>query len=175
MQHPSAVHPLTTVGSTGVNRTSMAEWLASSHPNPEQAWAEWQDRGIAVIPVGHLFGAVRIPEAVVYAAVESTDSDDVGVTLAQHLNGPVIHDARGRNYYVLVRPEARVNWGPAILGVEHLATHTHLGVPAMDRCEHTERTPIYWACPGIRPGHCDADATGILIRAGGQRLTEVTQ
>lgn len=156
-------------------RTSMTEWLADSHPDPKQAYAEWESRGVAVIPVGVRFGAVRIPEAVVHAAVGSTDADEVGVALAEGLDGPVIHDARGRNFYALVRPEACMDWGSSFPGVERLAPQTHLGVPAIERCENTPKTPIYWAVPGIRPGHCDANATGLLIRAGAERLTEAPE
>ena len=154
-------------------RTSMAEWLASSHPIPEQVWAEWKTDGVAVIPLGPQYGAVRIPEAIVHAAVESTGPDDVAIVLAQHLDGPVIHDARGRNYYALTRSDADIDWGPAVAGVEQLAPRTHLGVPVGSRCENTPVTPIYWAVPGLRPGHCNASAVGVLIRRGAERLSEV--
>lgn len=155
-------------------RTSMGMWLASSHPTPEKPWREWGESGIAVLPTGAAFDAVRIPEDVVHAAVESTDLDTVGVALAERLDGPVIHDARGRNYYVLVQPGARVDLEPAVDGVEHLPARTHLGVPSIELCEHTRETPIYWAVPGIRPGHCDANALGLIVRAGIRRLAEAT-
>ncbi|WP_405710140.1 hypothetical protein OG264_16165 [Streptomyces xanthophaeus] len=158
-----------------MNRTSMAEWLASSHPEPDQVWAEWRDRGVAVIPLGPQYGAVRIPEAVVYAAAESSDPDDVGVVLAQALDGPVIHDARGRNFYMLVRSDTLVDWGRTVAGVEQLGPRTHLGVPASNRCENSPHTPVYWAVPGLRPGHCDPNAVGLLIRRGAELLSEAAR
>ncbi|MGW2582140.1 hypothetical protein ACWCYZ_12510 [Streptomyces virginiae] len=155
-------------------RTSMGMWLASSHPSPEQPWHEWAKRGVAVIPTGAAFDAVRIPEGIVHAAVESTDADTVGVALAERLDGPVIHDARGRNYYVLIRPGVCLDLGLASPGVELLPARTHLGVPATELCEHSPETPIYWAVPGIRPGHCDANAAGLLVRYGARRLAEAS-
>lgn len=155
-----------------VARTSMGMWLASSHRTPEQPWHEWAAHGVAVLPTGTAFDAVRIPEAVVHAAVESTAADTVGVALAERLDGPVIHDARGRNYYVLTRPGACLDLGPAADGAELLPAGSHLGVPAIDRCEYTPESPIYWAVPGIRPSHCDSNATGLLVRAGSCRLSD---
>ncbi|MCX4526431.1 MULTISPECIES: hypothetical protein [unclassified Streptomyces] len=150
----------------------MTDWLAGGHPDPGQAYAEWAERGVAVIPVGATFGAVRLPEAVVHAAVGSTDRDDVGFALADRLDGPVIHDGRGRNYYALIRPDAHINWRTAATGVERLAPRTHLGVPAMSRCEYAPHTPIYWAVPGVRPGHCDPASIALLVRVGVARLEE---
>ncbi|RST03105.1 hypothetical protein EF910_21190 [Streptomyces sp. WAC07149] len=152
----------------------MADWLAASHPNPRQAWTEWTDHGVAVIPVGQTFGAVRIPEAVVHAAVESTDPDDIAFALAERLDGPVIHDGRGRNFYPLLRPEDRLDWRTSARGVECLAPRTHLGVPAVNRCEYTRETPIYWSVPGTEPSHCASASVALLIRVGAARLDEAT-
>lgn len=156
------------------SRTTMAEWLAASHPDPRQVWAEWTENGIAVIPVGQTFGAVRIPDAVVHAAVESTHPDDIAFALSERLDGPVIHDGRGRNFYPLLRPEDRLDWHTKAPGVEHLTPRTHLGVPAMHRCEYTSETPIYWSVPGTEPSHCHSASVVLLIRVGTARLDEIT-
>ncbi|MFJ6935676.1 hypothetical protein [Streptomyces sp. NPDC101132] len=153
-------------------RTAVAEWLAQSHDNPQQAHTEWAQRGIAVLPTGGRFGAVRIPEALVQAAVESTDNDHVGYVLAEQLNGPVIHDGRGRNYYALLRPEDRLAWATTAPGVEYLPPRTHLGVPAAGLCQYTAATPIYWAVPVIRPSYCDLAALAMLVHVGAARLAE---
>lgn len=153
-------------------RTSMGMWLASSHRTPEQPWHEWAADGVAVLPTGSAFDAVRIPAVIVHAAVESADADTVGIALAERLDGPVIHDARGRNYYALVRPRVRIDLEPTSPGVELLPAQTHLGVPAVERCENTPVTPIYWAVPGNRPGHCDAAAVALLVRVGAARLAD---
>jgi len=153
---------------------TMAEWLASSHPEPKRVWTEWTDHGVAVIPTGHQFTAVRMPEALVHAATESDDPDEVAFVLATHLDGPVIHDGRGRNYYALVRPEGADGWDVTSPGVEFLAPRTHLGVPAQTRCEYTPATPIYWAVPGTAPSYCDAGSVAILAHVGAARLSEAT-
>ncbi|MFI8104692.1 hypothetical protein [Streptomyces sp. NPDC086023] len=153
-------------------RTTVPNWLAQSHDNPQQAHDEWRERGIAVLPTGGVFGAVRLPEGLVQAAVESTDNDHVGFVLAEQLDGPVIHDARGRNYYALLRPEDRLAWDTTSPGVEYLPPRTHLGVPAAGLCQYTAATPIYWAVPVIRPSYCDLGALALLVRVGAARLAE---
>ncbi|MFE3786875.1 hypothetical protein [Streptomyces goshikiensis] len=152
--------------------TSLAEWLADSHPNPPEAWAEWATRGVAVVPLGTLFSAVRIPEAIAHAALESTDPKRVNKILAARLEGPIIHDGRGRTYYPLVRAEARLDWDTAAPGVEHLAPATLLGVPAVALREYTPATPIYWAVAGYSPRHCESAAVALLVRVGSARLEE---
>ncbi|MFI8104293.1 hypothetical protein [Streptomyces sp. NPDC086023] len=153
-------------------RTAVSDWLAQSHDQPRQAHAEWAERGIAVLPTGGVFGAVRIPESLVRAAVESADNDHVGYVLADRLNGPVIHDGRGRNYYALLRPEDRLAWDTTAPGVEYLPPRTHLGVPAAGLCEYTTVTPVYWAVPVIRPSYCDLASLALLVRIGAARLAE---
>ncbi|MFE3992049.1 hypothetical protein ACFXPW_10260 [Streptomyces goshikiensis] len=152
--------------------TSLAEWLAASHPNPKDVWAEWVGRGVAVLPLGTLFGAVRIPEAVVHAAVESAEPKRVNAVLADRLEGPVIHDGRGRAYYPLVRTEARLDWGTSVPGVELLAPATLLGVPALNLRRYTPAAPIYWAVAGYSPRHCESSAVALLVRVGAARLEE---
>ncbi|MFI8104321.1 hypothetical protein [Streptomyces sp. NPDC086023] len=113
----------------------------------------------------------RLPENLVHAATESADHDHVGYLLTTRLDGPVIHDGRGRNYYALIRPEDRVAWHSTAVGVECLPPHTHLGVPATVRCEYTPQTPIYWAVPVVRPSFCDPASIGLLVRVGAARVS----
>ncbi|MFE9845755.1 hypothetical protein [Streptomyces goshikiensis] len=152
--------------------TTLADWLADSHPDPRQVWADWVAHGVSIIPIGTLFSAVRIPEAIVHAAVETTSSHRIGHILADRLDGPVIHDGRGRNFYPLLRVEARLDWGTTAPDVEHLAPGTHLGVPALTLDRYTPATPIYWAVAGYSPRHCDTAATALLVRVGAARLEE---
>ncbi|MFB0628361.1 hypothetical protein [Streptomyces sp. AB3(2024)] len=79
-----------------------ADWYASCLPEPADAHAEWQDHGIAVLPLGARFEAVRIPDALAYAATESSEHRVVDMALALAFEGPLIHDSRGRNHYALV-------------------------------------------------------------------------
>ncbi|MFD6467859.1 hypothetical protein [Streptomyces goshikiensis] len=151
---------------------TLAEWLACSHPDPRQAWADWVAHGVTVIPVGTLFSSVRIPEAIVHAAVESTDPRQINKVLANRLDGPVIHDGRGRNFYPLIGAEARLDWDTTAPGVERLAPATQLGVPAPNLHRYTPATPIYWAVAGYTPRHCGSAAVALLVRVGGARLEE---
>ncbi|MEV0416487.1 hypothetical protein AB0I68_38590 [Streptomyces sp. NPDC050448] len=125
-----------------------------------------------MILVGTFFGAIRVPEAIVHAAVESTDAEEIDFVLSDRLDGPVIHDGRGRNYYMLINPEARLDWGTSAPGVEFLPPGTYLGVPAVNLFHYTPQTPVYWTVPGVTPGHCDSAAVALLIRVGAARLAE---
>ncbi|MFD4924199.1 MULTISPECIES: hypothetical protein [Streptomyces] len=154
------------------SRTTLAEWLACSDPDPRQVWKDWMFHGVAVLPVGTLFGAVRIPEAIVHAALESTDREYIHPILADRLDGPVIHDGHGHNYYALIGPEAHLDWGTSAPGVKRLAPATQLGVPATNLHKYTARTPIYWAVSGAEPRHCAPGSVALLVRIGAARLEE---
>lgn len=153
-------------------RTALADWLAGSQPDPEQVHTEWAKHDVAVLLLGIFFSAVRVPDAIVHAAVESENSEEIEFVLSDRLDGPVIHDGRGRNYYMLISSEARLDWGTSAPGVECLPAGTFLGVPAVDVVHYTPRTPVYWAVPGVTPGHCDSAAVALLVRVGAARLAE---
>ncbi|GHC71691.1 hypothetical protein [Streptomyces flavofungini] len=110
----------------GTESRAIAEWLAKAHPLPDQARGEWARQGVALLPLGRRFDAVRVPAERVHAAVGSDKPTTVTVALADWLHGPVIRDTRGcdRPYYVLVDPAA--DWGGA---EERLSTDSYLGVP----------------------------------------------
>ncbi|MDH6215994.1 hypothetical protein M2283_003298 [Streptomyces pseudovenezuelae] len=116
----------------------ISEWLARAHPVPQQACAEWSDQGVALLPLGGLFAAVRLPGELVHAAVDSTDADRVAAALKALLHGPVIHDHRvaGATYYALI------NWGAGLIEQMEQTEDTlclgegaYLGVPRIDRRE----------------------------------------
>ncbi|MFD5700632.1 hypothetical protein [Streptomyces lasiicapitis] len=111
---------------TTAEQRRITTWLARTHPLPQQAHAEWAFRGVALLPLGRRFDAIRVPTERVHAAVGSSDPDVVAATLAEWLDGPVIRDTRHSNgaYYVLVRPGAQ--WDGA---EEYLGKDTYLGVP----------------------------------------------
>ncbi|MFC9507560.1 hypothetical protein [Streptomyces sp. NPDC057002] len=128
-------------------------WLASAHPSPDTARGEWSSAAkLAVIPLGRVFEAVRLPERVVHRAVASADRDTVSDRLARCLSGaPVIHDPGFRRYYALVPPGTAQMWCTPV--AECLGQGTYLGVPRADRIELDEYGQAsYWAVPVVRPG-----------------------
>lgn len=151
--------------------TAIAEWLAGAHPIPGQVRAEWWAQGVALLPLGNRFAAVRMASDVVHAAVGSEDRGDVAVSLGELLGGSILYDRRvvGGTYYALVQPHAGLVWA-----YEDVATclghGTYLGVPRLDR----QQPPgTYWLIPPRYEGDlCPPRAIISLVRAGRERLTE---
>jgi len=149
----------------------IAQWLARAHPVPEQARAEWATQGVALLPLGKLFCAVRLPGDLVSAAVSSAAADQVADALAKLLQGPVIHDHRstGATYYALI------NWGAGVIqqmdqndDAPCLSTGTYLGVPRIDR---REPPGTYWVVPPRYDGDlCRPGAVRSLIAKGRRTL-----
>lgn len=141
-----------------------ADWYASCLSEPANAHAEWQDHGVAVLPLGASF-----------EAVVSSDRRLVDIALARALEGPVIHDSRGRNYYALVEPGTSDRWS-ARSPVECLSRGTHLGVPDTTVDRPSEGRPIYWASPPA-PGayFCRTAAVQLLVPIGAARIAEAVQ
>jgi hypothetical protein len=114
---------------------------------------EWDSEArLALIPLGRLFDAVRIPEAVVHHAFATHDQAGVARRLARHVHGgPVIHDPAGRRYYALVPSGTAAGWrAPA---AECLGEGTYLGVPRPDLTDPAQGMLCsYWAVAVNRPG-----------------------
>lgn len=143
-------------------------WLASAHACPHAPRREWSSPArLALIPLGRLFDAVRIPAPVAHDAFASHDLTVVGRRMARHLRGPVIHDPAGRRYYALVPPGTADAWrAPA---AACLGEGTYLGVPRADLTELNPGTLCsYWAVPMTRPGKlCQAPDVLTLVMVGG--------
>ncbi|MEU7554060.1 hypothetical protein AB0B01_17265 [Streptomyces sp. NPDC044571] len=151
------------------NTTS--DWYAHSLADPADAYAEWKAHGVAVLPLGEFFEAVRLPEELANAAAASEVTAVVNDALAG-LEGPVIHDSRNRNYYALVAPGTRDHWSSRHQ-VECLGHGTQLGVPELDRHRPDPGHPIYWAAaPGPGAFFCHVAALKLLIRIGTARLAD---
>ena len=149
-----------------------ADWYAHCLPDPADAHAEWREYGVAILPLGEYFEAVRIPGRIALAAVDGGEGRVVDLSLALALEGPVIHDSRGRNYYALVEPGTGRNWNPRH-AVECLGHGTHLGVPDIGQDRPAPGRPVYWAAvPGPNAFFCRPSALGLLVRVGVARLTE---
>ncbi|MFF4421195.1 hypothetical protein ACFY04_10490 [Streptomyces sp. NPDC001549] len=149
-----------------------ADWYAQSLADPAAAHAAWREYGVAVLPLGARFEAVRIPDALVHEAVESSEDRVVDLALALALEGPVIHDARGRNHYALVAPGTARRWRSRS-AVECLGDGTHLGVPDLGRDRSAPGRCLYWAAaPGAGAYFCRVAAVRLLVRVGAARLAE---
>lgn len=150
------------------------KWLASSNPEPRQAQAEWQDHGLALLRLGR-FEVVRIPDAIVHAATESSQNGVADLAVTWALEGAVIHDSRGRTYYALVSPGTSDRWRVRA-GVECLGPGTHLGVPDTTLVQATPHRPIYWAAlPAAGAYFCRTAVIQLLVRVGAARIVEVSE
>lgn len=149
---------------------AVTEWLASAHDVPAQARREF-DVGVALVPTGTRFDAIRLPADVVHAAARSEDPDAVAVFLARILeDGAVIHDAYGVGvwYYALVPPGTYADW--RVPGAECLRPGTWLGVPRPDL---TARPGPHWTLPpGAVGSVCSARAVADLVALGQAGLRE---
>ncbi|MFD4631217.1 hypothetical protein ACFVYR_18455 [Streptomyces sp. NPDC058284] len=141
------------------------DWLARALGEPAQARREWAETGVAMLPCGRRFDAVRLPERLVHAAVRSTDPQEVAARLAQSLNGPVIYDGRtmGGTYYALTRPRRKGAWRHQDVA-PWLGTDTYLGVPKLTR---TEPPGTHWVvAPRYEGDLCEPLAVEALSRIG---------
>ncbi|MGW2226603.1 hypothetical protein [Streptomyces formicae] len=155
----------TTKRSTGQAADAVAEWLARQLAEPAQAWREWREVGVALIPLGRGFVAARVPEALVHAAFGAAGPQQAAGCLAQFLDGPVIFDRRtsGGTYYALMRRPAGRPWRHQGIA-PCLGERTHLGVP---RLERREGPGTYWVVlPRFGGDLCDAVRVEALVVLG---------
>ncbi|GHE72778.1 hypothetical protein GCM10018785_46220 [Streptomyces longispororuber] len=143
---------------TAENRRRIGDWLARADPDPDNVWAQWRQHGVALIPLGRRFDAVRVSAERVHAAVGSDQVRAVADVLGAWLAGPVLRDLRSSlgPYYVLIAP------GAAWDGVEErLSTDTYLGVPRPGHPTVLTR----WIVEPRTPGRlCDARHLRALLR-----------
>ncbi|GHC72163.1 hypothetical protein GCM10010349_48920 [Streptomyces flavofungini] len=143
------------------NRQLITAWLAGADAQPGAVHAAWAERGVALLPLGRRFDAVRVPAARIHAAVHSSEARTVAAFLGDWLAGPVIRDIRSGlgPYYVLIAPDSA--WGGT---EERLSTDTFLGVP---RLGHPVSMLTRWVVPPTAPGDlCDpAHLSALLMTA----------
>lgn len=148
----------------------IVEWLARAALAPERARREWTDRGVALLPCGRTFGAVRIPAVLVHASAGSDDTTGAAAAL-QVLDGPVIHDGRVTSpYYVLIQPHSGLVWDGAE-DTPALGPESYLGVPRLD----WRRPPgPHWLIPPRREGDlCRPHLVREFIAAARRLVVEV--
>ncbi|APY87767.1 hypothetical protein DCW30_34420 [Streptomyces alfalfae] len=155
-------------------RRESAAWLAHAQEGSEQAWLEWETRGVALLPLGRRFDAVRMPEPLVYAALDTTEPQEVARLLTQVLAGPVIYDGRtmGGTYYALVRPREQTDepraWKHEV-AAPLLSDGTFLGVPRLDR---TQPPGTHWVVPPAFEGDLCPERWVAAFVAKGRRASE---
>ncbi|MEU1306370.1 hypothetical protein [Streptomyces shenzhenensis] len=158
-------------------------WLLATldGPHRDRARLEWQEHGVALLPLGKLFSAVRLPGRLVEAAAgHPFASTEVDAFLAETLHGgPVIYDPHGQRYYALVPATMPVTWKQAVddwqvVDVDCLGRGTYLGVPRVTatRLEAQARVS-YWSAPIASASLlCAPLAVARLIAAGRHRMPQ---
>ncbi|MEV5976239.1 hypothetical protein [Streptomyces sp. NPDC052114] len=135
------------------------DWLARSQDNARKAHDDWREHGLTLLPVGSRFNSVCLNARIMRAAVGSDDLEVTAATLAQLLDGPVIHGRPKNQFHALteVYPVSRWTCPEApMLGKGHYVT-----VPASDL---RGPTGLYWAVPPRVPGDlCAVQAIASLV------------
>ena len=177
---PLQVVPAVAVHTAADRRLAVEHWLLATvdERGRDRARMEWDQHDIAVLPLGGLMAAVRIPERVAHAVTHGAHPGMVAEFLAAALDdGPVIHDQQGRRYYALVPASMPDKWHKAVpdwrtIGVEFLGRDAHLGIPRTDReLMDGGGWPCYWAVPMPAAGIlCDPMAVGRMMAVAMRRL-----
>lgn len=162
-------------------RLATEHWLLSTldGPHRDRARMEWQEHQVAMLPLGTLFSAVRLPGDLVLAAAGLTWQPSLLDAFLDEVldGGPVICDPPNHRYYALVpasMPEtyrqAAEDWLP--LGVGCLGRGTVLGVPRTDAVAFDEGPWVsYWSVPmGSAAMLCQPLHVARLIAAGERQL-----
>lgn len=163
-------------------RLAAEHWLLSTTDarGRDRARKAWQIGEVALLPLGTLFSAVRLPaDLILPLAGGRWNPPVVDAVLQEALEGgPVICDPRGRRWYALVSGSMPTTYSKAAtewrqtLGVDVLGRGTDLGVPPLNMDYFDERTyASYWSSPMDSAGDlCPAQTVLRLISAGVQRL-----
>ncbi|MFI1001974.1 hypothetical protein ACIP10_15270 [Streptomyces galbus] len=174
--------PAVVVTTAAERRLAAEHWLLSAARSRPRARIEWTNMGVAMLPLGGIFSAVRLPACLVLAASGErlAPAREVDAFLASALNGPVICDPHSRVYYCLVPGSMPRTWTAAAsdwrtLAVAVLGTDVLLGVPRLDRTEFNPATyESYWAVPMESAGVlCAPLSVARLISAGVHALDQV--
>lgn len=156
-------------------------WLLTTLDGPYRNLArlEWQEHGVALLPLGTLFSAVRLPGRLVEAAAGDQATADVDAYLAGSLDGgPVIHDPYGQRYYALVPPTVPVTWKKEVddwrtVDVDCLGRGTYLGVPRVTATRGAQVRASYWSVPiGSAALLCAPLTVARLIAGGRHRMSQ---
>ncbi|MFI6857011.1 hypothetical protein [Streptomyces sp. NPDC050416] len=152
---PVVAEPGVLVHPTADRRLAAEHWLLATLPPPgrDRARLEWQQHEVALLPLGTLFSAVRIPGRLLVALTGSTSTSELDEFMCHALDGgPVICDPHHLRYYALVPASMPRTWSQAVddwrsLDVDCLGHGSYLGVPRADAVEYTRARATYWSVP----------------------------
>ncbi|MFF6825066.1 hypothetical protein [Streptomyces longwoodensis] len=175
---PADNQPGVTVHPGAERRLAIEHWLLSTLPNHQaraKARCQWSEHGLAMLPLGGLVSAVRIPAALVQALARTTILPATDTFLAGALEGgPVICAVHGgRRYYVLVpgrvphtRHDLVAQWEHQ--DIECLGRGAYLGVPPAGQDHYASATQAsYWSVPMESAGAlCPPSTVAHFISAG---------
>ncbi|HEY9353713.1 MAG TPA: hypothetical protein VIP28_10695 [Nocardioides sp.] len=136
-------------------RLAAEHWLLSTLAEHRRARArlEWREEGVAMLPLGTLFSAVRLPIRLITAITGPLKLPEIDAFLADALDGgPVVCDLNGLRYYALVPASVPRTWRDAAhewrdADADVLGRDTLLGVPRLDATEATPARTSYWSVP----------------------------
>lgn len=121
-------------------------WLASADPDTTHAYVWWQGRGIALMPLGRLWDAIKADH-------------HPGTPLPP---GPIIADLDGHVFYALVPVGTATTWD--VPGTEALGDTAYLTIPALNR---TASPGPHWLQPPTAPGQLvDPDELQTVLLGG---------
>ncbi|CAL9310354.1 hypothetical protein [Streptomyces sp. SudanB52_2052] len=140
-------------------RLATEHWLLATLPasSRDPARLDWEQHEVAMLPLGTLFSAVRIPGRLLTALTSSTHASAVDEFLSDALDGgPVICNPRFLRYYALVPASMPKTWREAVddwrvLDVDCLGNGSYLGVPRVGNVERTRTPTPYWSVPMDSP------------------------
>ncbi|MET8677359.1 hypothetical protein ABZW18_07170 [Streptomyces sp. NPDC004647] len=129
--------------------SAAARRLAGSEDQARQVEAEWWERGIALLPVGPAWDAVKLPDSLVRRVAAGDHPEPVRAVLAEFgVTGPVFLERD--TYYVLVPPGTAARWDAGAECITTTESKSHyMGIPSPAQDDAT------WSHWVIRP---DADA-----------------
>lgn len=171
---PIETQPGVLVHPTADRRLAVTHWLLSTlhAAGRDRAREEWTEEGLAVLPLGTLFTAVRIPGRLVHAIAGTDEPAAVDAFLREALDGgPVVCDPRHGRYYALTPAGVPRTWRKELgdLGeddVDVLGRDAYLGVPKVDAINPHDLTP-YWSVPMDSAGElCQSALVGRMIALG---------
>lgn len=169
-QRPVQIQPGVLVHPASDRRLAVEHWLLSTLPAEGHARArtEWAEQGVAMLPLGTLFTAIRIPGYLVFAVAGSEQPADIDAFLGAILHGPVICAARQRCYYALTPASTPRTWREDADDVAVLGRDAYLGVPPVDATvPHPQAASAYWSVPMESAGMlCRSGLVGRMIGAG---------
>lgn len=157
-----------TIGEHGTPGTAdapdaVAAWLASTAPAPGTAHEDWSKRldGVAFLPLGVHFDAVRIPSGLIRAVAGGTTDREIAVALEELLSGGPVLNTSYRWFHALVPLGTREKWTRTDAECVGDGTWLYVPHPTWTSCG------IYWAVPPRAVGALCApkDVERLLARA----------